>query len=441
MMTSMASSWAATAPALEEEEEEEGEIEVSHINARIEEKREESDIVDIKINQTNVELKEKKESMNHNNVKTKEQQEKEIKPNISHILTNVEINNEETKNVIDVDINYTNAKDNDIVRRQRIGGAEKEGSIWRDGRSKNEDWRSGGFLGRGNDDVFVEKRKQQDVYLEERMKTSQGETKERRTEGRGEGGEMHEKRSWEAKGRQEGGWRSHAGQREENGFLTESGSTESRSRETNGQIGDAKKNAIWSESKIFQGGISIGGNMDNFGGNRTKEIEKDEKGKKSRLGQTDKQTNTENAALCENPKDEQRGVRWFDKVEESSEKKSEDSSRWEKVGQDLGEILQKWEELTGHERFEKHLRKEENVRTDRQEEEERVKDNTMWKSEMEKERENTLHSWELIGSLKDSLEKKGTKKDGVVGDGVDSGNFQDKGQVRAQGVKRGYLLI
>ena len=76
-----------------------------------------------------------------------------------------------------------------------------------------------------------------------------------------------------------------------------------------------------------------------------------------------------------------------------------------------------------------------------QEESEREKDNTIWKSEMEKEREKTLHSWELIGSLKDSLEKKGIKKDGVVGDGVDSGNFQDKGQVRAQGVKRGYLLI
>ena len=481
MMTTMASSWAATAPTLEEEEEEEQDInikvnhintveeeeeediniKVNHINTGTKEKREESNVIDVKINQlTNSEIKvqrEESEKMNiiDKNLKTKEQLD--VKPNI---ITNVEINKEKT----------TNVKDNDILREQRIGPTEREENIWSE-RNEREDWRSSGkyLATRGNGDVFSLKFRDkgiaQDYYLEGgKMRMTAKNERER-----------GETSSLRAKGRQEERLRSHTGSGGEsyvNGFST--GQDETGYKETKEIVErvDMKENEVWSNSQIVQGRISRGGNIQaNFEANGTKNIPKDETQSHGSVVQMDKQTNTDNAFLREHTsvnkldKGGQTNIRWFDKVQQSDETKSEDLSSRYKVGHDRDEILQKWEEITGHQetmRVEKQFGNNEetgwtNAQTERQEDDNRLKEDKMWESGLvEGGREKSLHSWEMISSLRGSLEQKGMQKNslehkgtrqtnGLV-DEIESGCFRRAGQQpnegeRARGVKRDYVLI
>ena len=142
----------------------------------------------------------------------------------------------------------------------------------------------------------------------------------------------------------------------------------------------------------------------------------------------------------------QTSIRWLDKVQQSNERKSEDLSR-HKVGHDRGEILQKWEELTGQEsmRVEKQVgNKEEMTNAQREKQEEDkggLKEDKMWKAELmvERERDKSLHSWEMINNLRESLEQK--KKTEVESGGFQRSGATMEGHRAPQGVKRDYLLI
>ena len=179
--------------------------------------------------------------------------------------------------------------------------------------------------------------------------------------------------------------------------------------------------------------------MNNFEANgTTRSIQRN-----GRLDQMEKQTNTDHASLQDQVKLDtggQTSVRWFDKVKTLNQTKSEDSSRY-KVGLDRGEILQKWEEMTGQE---KHLGNKEEMTKKQEEDEERLKEDKLWKSElMMMEEEKSIHSWEMINNLRESLEKqKGTRQKNEV----ESENFQRtpvpiENHRAPQGVKRDYVLI
>ena len=477
----MASSWAATAPALEEEEQEEEEedinikvnhinaaeedinikvnhintveeveeeedikIKVSHINTGIKEKRQENEIIDVKINQlTNSEIKvqgEESENMKkiHNNFKIKEHLERDIKQNSSLINTNVEINKEKTTNVMD----------NDIMKMQRIGRTERE-EKFRSERNERADCRSsGGYLAtRGNSGVFRDKGIPQDCYLKGRMRTTVQNVEDEKSESSNYK-ERRETSSLRAKGRQEKRLRSQTGSEGEsyvNGFST--GQDETGYKETKETVErvDMKENEVWSDSQIAQGRISRGANIQaNFEANGTKNISKDETQSHGSVVQMDKQTNTDSTFLREhtsvNKLDNvrQTNIRWFDKVQQSDETKSEDLSSRYKVGHDRGEILQKWEEITGHQetmRVEKQVGNKEDSgwtnahQAERQEDEERLNEDKIWKSESERGREKTLHSWEMISNLRESLEQKGTRQTNGLVDEVESGRFQRSGDM------------
>ena len=306
MMTTMASSWSATAPALEEEEEEEEQhIKVSHINTETKEKREESDRIDVKIEQhTNVEMhREESEKMKiiQSNLRTREH----LKPNTSQIITNVEINKEKA----------TNVKDDDIIR---IGHREREESVWggRSERNEREGWdssrgtlaTSGGTLessrgtletSRGTletsggtlttrDDVFRDNGILQDFSLEGRTRTTAMHVQDKKRESRSdrerggqsswkakEGGEEErwtrshtgqggERRSWKAEGGEEGRWTTtHTAGLPGNGFSTEQDETGYRETKEIGEKGRTMtKNRVWPESKIAQSRISRGANIE-----------------------------------------------------------------------------------------------------------------------------------------------------------------------------------
>ena len=77
-----------------------------------------------------------------------------------------------------------------------------------------------------------------------------------------------------------------------------------------------------------------------------------------------------------------------------------------------------------------------------EEDEERLKEDKMWKSELMVE--ESLHSWEMISNLRQSLEKQ--KATTMQKNEVESENFQRtdapiEGHRAPQGVKRDYVLI
>ena len=111
------------------------------------------------------------------------------------------------------------------------------------------------------------------------------------------------------------------------------------------------------------------------------------------------------------------------------------------MGLDRGEILQKWEEMTGQE---KHLGNKEEMTKKQEEDEERLKEDKLWKSElMMMEEEKSIHSWEMINNLRESLEKqKGTgQKNEVEGENFRRTGAPIEGHRPPQGVKRDYVLI